>query len=143
MTTTSPPPAHRTGAASTSRAAGSPSKAGLRIGERFASPGRIGALVALVVLAVLWLLPFLWAVVTSFKTETDAAATPVSSWLRPSGFTTDAYASVLREGNIPLWTWNSLVTAAAITVITLVVTRRSRPTRSRGSTSPAGAGCSG
>ena len=53
-------------------------RAGLRIGERFASPGRIGALIALVVLAVLWLLPFLWAIVTSFKSETDASSTPVS-----------------------------------------------------------------
>ncbi|WP_082516195.1 carbohydrate ABC transporter permease [Cellulomonas sp. Leaf395] len=96
-------------------------KAGLRIGERFASPGRIGAIVALVVLAVFWLLPFLWAVATSFKSETSAAATPVS-WLPPDGFTTDAYANVLREGNIPLWTWNSLVTATAITLITLAVT---------------------
>ena len=95
-------------------------RAGLRIGERFASPGRIGALVALVLLAVLWLLPFLWALVTSFKTETDAAATPVSFFPK-SGFTTDAYTSVLREGNIPLWTMNSLITATAITIITLVV----------------------
>ena len=52
--------------------------AGLRVGERFASPGRVLAIVALVVLAVVWLLPFLWAVVTSFKSETAAAATPVS-----------------------------------------------------------------
>src|SRR6478609_2957266 len=95
-------------------------RAGLRIGERFASPGRIGALIALVVLAVLWLLPFLWAVVTSFKSETDAAATPVSFFPK-SGFTTDAYSSVLSQGNIPRWTWNSLLTATAITVITLVV----------------------
>ena len=95
-------------------------RAGLRIGERFASPGRIGALVALVLLAVLWLLPFLWALVTSFKTETDAAATPVSFFPK-SGFTTDAYSNVLSQGNIPLWTWNSLVTATAITIITLVV----------------------
>ncbi len=95
-------------------------RAGLRIGERFASPGRIGALVALVVLAVLWLLPFLWALVTSFKTETDAAATPVSFFPK-SGFNTDAYSNVLSQGNIPLWTWNSLVTATAITIITLVV----------------------
>ncbi|KQY48154.1 sugar ABC transporter permease [Cellulomonas sp. Root137] len=93
----------------------------MRIGERFASPGRIGAIVALIVLAVFWLLPFLWAVATSFKTETSAAATPVS-WLPPDGFTTEAYANVLREGNIPLWTWNSLITATAITVITLAVT---------------------
>ncbi|MBO3083253.1 carbohydrate ABC transporter permease [Cellulomonas fengjieae] len=96
-------------------------KAGLRTGERFVSPSRIGAIVALVVLAVFWLLPFLWAVVTSFKSETAAAATPVS-WLPPDGFTTDAYANVLREGNIPLWTWNSLITSVAITVITLAVT---------------------
>jgi multiple sugar transport system permease protein len=95
-------------------------RAGLRIGERFASPGRIGALVALVVLAVLWLLPFLWALVTSFKTETDAAATPVSFFPK-GGFTTEAYSNVLSQGNIPLWTWNSLVTATAITIITLVV----------------------
>jgi len=95
-------------------------RAGLRIGERFASPGRIGALVALVVLALLWLLPFLWALVTSFKSETDAAATPVSFFPK-SGFTTQAYESVLSQGNIPLWTWNSLVTATAITIITLVV----------------------
>lgn len=95
-------------------------RAGLRIGERFASPGRIGALVALVVLAVFWLLPFLWALVTSFKSETDAAATPVSFFPK-DGFTVDAYANVLREGNIPLWTWNSLITATAITLITLVV----------------------
>ena len=95
-------------------------RAGLRIGERFASPGRIGALVALVVLAVLWLLPFLWALVTSFKTETDAAATPVSFFPK-AGFSTQAYESVLSQGNIPLWTLNSLVTATAITIITLVV----------------------
>ncbi|KQY22407.1 sugar ABC transporter permease [Cellulomonas sp. Root485] len=93
----------------------------MRIGERFASPGRIGAVVALVVLAVFWLLPFFWAVVTSFKSETAAAATPVT-WFPEDGFTTDAYANVLREGNIPLWTWNSLITATAITLITLVVT---------------------
>ncbi|GEL97905.1 carbohydrate ABC transporter permease [Cellulomonas terrae] len=96
-------------------------KAGLRIGERFASPGRIGAIVALVLLAAFWLLPFLWAVVTSFKSETAAAATPVS-WVPSDGFTTDAYTRVLREGNIPLWTWNSLITTVAITLITLVVT---------------------
>lgn len=96
-------------------------KAGLRIGERFASPGRIGAIVALIILALFWLLPFLWAVATSFKTETSAAATPVL-WLPPDGFTTEAYANVLREGNIPLWTWNSLLTATAITIITLAVT---------------------
>ncbi len=94
--------------------------ANLRTGEKFLSPGRIVAILALVVMAFAWLLPFLWAVVTSFKSETSAAATPVS-WFPPDGFNLDAYTNVLREGNIPLWTWNSLLTATAITLITLVV----------------------
>ncbi|WP_136518089.1 MULTISPECIES: carbohydrate ABC transporter permease [Cellulomonas] len=94
--------------------------ANLRVGERFASPGRIVAILALVVMAVTWLLPFLWAVITSFKSEATAAATPVTL-LPEDGFTTDAYANVLREGNVPLWTWNSLLTATAITVVTLAV----------------------
>ncbi len=71
-------------------------------------------------MAFAWLLPFLWAVVTSFKSETSAAATPVS-WFPKDGFNVDAYTNVLREGNIPLWTWNSLLTATAITLLTLVV----------------------
>ncbi|AEE47364.1 carbohydrate ABC transporter permease [Cellulomonas fimi] len=94
--------------------------AGLRVGEHFASPGRILAILALVALAVFWLLPFLWAVFTSFKSETAAAATPVS-WLPSDGFTADAYTTVLREGNIPLWTWNSLLTSVTITAVTLAV----------------------
>ena len=94
--------------------------ANLRVGERFASPGRVVAIVALVLMAVGWLLPFLWAVVTSFKSEASAAAAPVTL-LPPDGFTTDAYANVLREGNVPLWTWNSLLTATAVTAITLAV----------------------
>jgi multiple sugar transport system permease protein len=122
MATTVAPQPHAAGAGAGVRQQGwLAQKAGLRIGERFASPGRIGAIVALVVLAVFWLLPFLWAVVTSFKSETAAAATPVS-WFPDDGFTTNAYGTVLREGNIPLWTWNSLLTATVITIVTLAVT---------------------
>jgi multiple sugar transport system permease protein len=85
---------------------------------RFA-PSRIAALLILVVLAASWLLPFLWAVLTSFKSETDAAAVPVT--LFPAGgFTLDAYAAVLRGGTIPLWTWNSLLTSSVITVVAVV-----------------------
>lgn len=71
-------------------------------------------------LAVLWLVPFAWATATAFKSETDAAA-PKVSWIPPSGFTADAFVKVFQDGNIPLWTWNSLYTSAAITVITLVI----------------------
>jgi multiple sugar transport system permease protein len=82
--------------------------------------GRIIAIAVAAVLAVLWLIPFAWAAVTAFKTEADASASKVS-WIPPSGFTVDAFASVFQAGNIPLWTWNSLYTSAAITLITLVI----------------------
>ncbi|WP_166982266.1 carbohydrate ABC transporter permease [Paramicrobacterium fandaimingii] len=80
-------------------------------------PAGIAALVVLIVLAVAWLLPFFWAIVTSLKSETDAA----SAALWPAqGFTFDAYAKVLAEGNVPIWAWNSLFTAALITLITVL-----------------------
>jgi multiple sugar transport system permease protein len=71
------------------------------------------------VLAVIWLIPFAWATVTAFKTETEAAAAPIT-WIPSSGFTVEAFAKVLGSGNIPMWTWNSLFTSAAVTLITLV-----------------------
>ena len=82
--------------------------------------GKIAAVTAAALLAVLWLIPFAWATVTAFKSEADASASKVS-WFPPSGFTFDAFVNVFQAGNIPLWTWNSLYTSAAITAITLVI----------------------
>ena len=84
------------------------------------TPGRVVVLAVAALLAVLWLVPFAWATVTAFKSETDAAS-PKINWIPPSGFTADAFVKVFQDGNIPLWTWNSLYTSAAITVITLVI----------------------
>jgi len=86
--------------------------------RRRVTPGRIAALVVLVVLAVTWLLPFAWALVTSLKSEAAAGSTPLA-WIPADGFRLDAFTSVLSEGNIPQWTLNSLFTATAITVITV------------------------
>jgi multiple sugar transport system permease protein len=88
--------------------------------RRKMTPGKIAALIVAAFLAVLWLIPFVWATVTAFKSETDAAA-PKVSWVPPSGFTIDAFVKVFNDGNIPLWTWNSFYTSAAITLITLVI----------------------
>lgn len=87
--------------------------------RRKITAGRAAVTAVAALLAVLWLVPFAWATVTAFKSETDAAA-PEVSWFPPSGFTADAFVRVFQDGNIPLWTWNSLYTSAAITVITLV-----------------------
>ena len=77
------------------------------------------ALVALVVLAVVWLVPFFWGIDTSFKTETDAATS--ATWIPPSGFTTDAYEAVLGRGDVLRWTWNTTVVAVIVTAVTVMV----------------------
>ena len=82
--------------------------------------GKAVAVAVAAVLALLWLVPFAWAAVTAFKTEADASA-PKVTWIPPSGFTAEAFINVFQAGNIPLWTWNSLYTSAAITFITLVI----------------------
>lgn len=92
----------------------------LRQPRKKMTAGRAAVLAVAAILAVLWLVPFAWATVTAFKSETDAAA-PKVSWIPPSGFTADAFIKVFQDGNIPLWTWNSLYTSAAITVITLAI----------------------
>ncbi|MFU8946282.1 carbohydrate ABC transporter permease [Mycetocola zhadangensis] len=89
-----------------------------RPGEKRFGAGRIVALLILIVMAVSWLLPFAWALATSLKTEADAGATPVS-WLAPNGYTFQAYANVLAEGNIPVWAFNSLLSSTIITVLTV------------------------
>ncbi|WP_217375798.1 carbohydrate ABC transporter permease [Paenarthrobacter ureafaciens] len=82
--------------------------------------GKAVAVAVAAVLALLWLVPFAWAAVTAFKTEADASA-PKVTWIPPSGFTAEAFINVFQAGNIPLWTWNSLYTSAAITFVTLVI----------------------
>jgi multiple sugar transport system permease protein len=65
------------------------------------------------VLAVLYILPFLIDVATSFKTEADAAGDPIS--LAPNPATTDAYRQLFLHSDFPLWFLNS-------TIVTLLVT---------------------
>ena len=85
-------------------------------GQRRFGPLAVVSVVVLIVLAALWLLPFLWSLSTSFKSEADAAATP-QTWLPAGGFTLDAYRAVLAQGNIPTWLFNSLFTSIVITLI--------------------------
>ena len=81
---------------------------------------RISALVVLIILAIGWLLPFLWAVATAFKTETDAASGD-PSWIGASGPTVEAFAAILSQGNVYTWAFNSLWTSVAVTLITLTI----------------------
>jgi multiple sugar transport system permease protein len=81
------------------------------VGRRRRSPLALYAV--LVVLAVLYILPFLIDVATSFKTEPDAASNPIS--LVPNPATTEAYKELFLRSDFPLWFLNS-------TIVTLLVT---------------------
>ncbi|MEV5893458.1 carbohydrate ABC transporter permease [Nonomuraea fuscirosea] len=82
--------------------------------------GRAVAFTVLALFSLLMLAPFLWAVNTSFKTEADAGANPVTI-LPAGGYTWDIYANLFRLGSIPTWMVNSVLVAAAVTIITLVI----------------------
>lgn len=92
--------------------------ANLTLGE--SRTARVLAFVVLAVAALLWLLPMSWALLTAFKSEQDASD-PLH-WLWPEhGFTLDGFSSVWDRGALPLWMLNSLLIAAAVTVITVLV----------------------
>ncbi len=80
---------------------------------------RVLAMAALILMALLWLLPFFWAIVTSFKSEVDAASP--AEFVPAGGWTVQAYLSVLTRGGLPLWMLNSTIVAIAVTIITVVI----------------------
>ncbi|GAB3733607.1 carbohydrate ABC transporter permease [Nocardiopsis nanhaiensis] len=81
---------------------------------------RIAAITVLVLLAALWLLPMLWSLVTSFQSEQDAIALPLTL-LPESGFTLEQYRDLFAAGNVQVWMFNSLLIAVLVTVFTLAV----------------------
>ncbi|GAT74105.1 MULTISPECIES: carbohydrate ABC transporter permease [Microbacterium] len=97
-----------------------PPRAARMPGQKPFAPLRVAAFVVLLLLAIGWLLPFLWAVATAFKTETDAASGD-PSWIGASGPTTEAFAAILSQGNVYTWAFNSLWTSVAVTLITLAI----------------------
>ncbi|WP_415074224.1 carbohydrate ABC transporter permease [Microbacterium sp.] len=68
----------------------------------------------LVALAVVYIYPFLIQVVTSFKTDPDAAANPLS--LIPQTFTTEAYTQLFLSSDFPTWFANSVIVTVVVTV---------------------------
>lgn len=84
--------------------------------------GRLPKILAgggLVLMAGLWLLPLLWAVVTSFQKEADVASPGLSPF--KGALTLDAYREVIARGNVPLWAWNSLLVAGGVTLLTVAL----------------------
>ena len=77
------------------------------------------ALLASVLLALLWLAPLLWALSTALRSEAATVTAPFS-WLPPQ-WTTAAFAKVLSVGNVPRWVINSALVALAVTVLTVAI----------------------
>jgi multiple sugar transport system permease protein len=77
------------------------------------------ALVLLIVLAIIWALPILWAIDTSIKPESETTAIPVS-WLA-SHFTFAAYITTFATTGLFRWYFNSFLTSAIISLVTIVL----------------------
>jgi multiple sugar transport system permease protein len=84
--------------------------------------GRVFFWLTLGVLTVIFVAPLLWMLTTSFKTNNDATALPLS-WL-PNPFTTSAYDTVLTTNSAtPVLRWfvNSLIAATANAALIVAV----------------------
>ena len=67
-------------------------------------------------LAAMFLYPFLYATLTSFKPLPEIAADPAQLW--PDTWTTEAYQQ-LRGLNVPRWAFNSALIAVTVTLATV------------------------
>ncbi len=81
---------------------------------------RVLAYLALITMSVLWLLPFVWALITSLKSDVAVTAIP-PQWIPDDGFTLQAYREIIAQGNLPLWLFNSALVAVVVTVLTVAV----------------------
>ena len=82
-------------------------------GRRRVNPISVLIYGSLVVLAAIYIYPFLVQLATSFKTDPDAASNPIS--LVPNPFTTAAYEELFTRSDFPLWTLNSVIVTICIT----------------------------
>lgn len=92
---------------------------------------RVLSVLALILMAGVWLVPLAWGVDTSFKSEVDASAGG-GDWIPAGGFTLAAYREIFAQGNLPVWAFNSLLIGVAVTVLTVVVSAMAAYALSRG-----------
>ncbi|MEV7693827.1 carbohydrate ABC transporter permease [Microbacterium sp. NPDC089189] len=76
--------------------------------------GQLALYALLIALALIYTYPFLVQVATSFKTEADAAADPVS--LIPSPWSWAAYERLFVNSDFPVWFANSAIVTVAVTI---------------------------
>src|SRR5919107_3661076 len=89
-------------------------------------PGQLVRLIlsyaGLILLTLVFVAPLLWMLSTSFKTNLEATQLP-PNWI-PENFTTEAYSTIFSTGEsqtpVLRWFFNSIVAAAAHTVLVLI-----------------------
>ncbi len=71
-------------------------------------------------LALLWLVPLLWALSTSLKTETEASLGQDIHWI-PENWSLEGYRVLFERGDHLNWMINSTIVSTIVTVLTLVL----------------------
>lgn len=77
---------------------------------------RVGSYLVLILASFLAILPAIWIFVSSFKTESEVFSTEVEL-IGDSGLTFENYETLLTRGDFQQWFLNSVMVAAAVTVI--------------------------
>jgi multiple sugar transport system permease protein len=72
------------------------------------------AYAVLITIAAIYIMPFLIQISTSFKTDAEAAANPVS--LVPNTWTTEAYRELFLNSDFPTWFKNSIIVTVFVTL---------------------------
>jgi multiple sugar transport system permease protein len=80
--------------------------------------GRWAGFGTLLVFAILWLLPLLWAIDTALKPEAETTKVPVTWWT--SNPSLSSFRQVLDAGDIIQWYINSFITSTMVTVLTVL-----------------------
>jgi len=92
-----------------------PTRSGGRTRPRSGLPlGATGAYLVLTVLALIYIYPFLVQVATSFKTDAEAAQSPLS--LLPATWTIEAYERLFAHSDFPTWAANSFLVTLVVTL---------------------------
>ena len=78
------------------------------------SRGWVASFAVLVVLAMVYLFPFLVQVANSFKSDEEATNAGMALW--SANWTTTAYQALFNNSDFPLWTLNSLLVTVLVTL---------------------------
>lgn len=69
--------------------------------------------------ALIWLIPFAWALITSLRPDSEIAAHPTAPW--SSAWNLDAYASAWKSSPLGWWYVNSFIISTLSVIFTVVV----------------------